>query len=93
MSPQLNGTTLEEASSESHLRLPTTITKAQIIKNETTKDVQGGWVPRSADDYAQLAVRNLVMDMCMQNAEIEVPGIEVTTGPLGQGIANAKRSV
>ncbi|PVH71345.1 hypothetical protein DL98DRAFT_553688 [Cadophora sp. DSE1049] len=143
MSPQLNGTSLEEAHSE------------------------------SADDYAQLAVRNLVMDMCMQNAgghggsalgmaaigvalwkyimrynpsnpdwfdrdrfvlsnghasmflyvmnhlvgyenwtmnelkgygaaktdgyttishahpEIEVPGIEVTTGPLGQGIANA----
>ncbi|KAL5318119.1 hypothetical protein ACEPPN_015224 [Leptodophora sp. 'Broadleaf-Isolate-01'] len=131
-----------------------------MIKNETTRDAQGCWVPRSADDYAQLAVRNLVMDMCMQNEgghggsalgmaaigvalwkyimrynpsnpdwfdrdrfvlsngvllrpfsmvtqgygaaktngyttishahpEIEVPGIEVTTGPLGQGIANA----
>jgi hypothetical protein len=65
---QLNGTSLEEARSEPHLNLPTTIPNSQIIKNETAKDVQGDWVPSSADDYAQLAVRNLIMDMCMQNA-------------------------
>lgn len=66
MSPQLNGTSLEEAHSEPHLK-PPTLHKSQMIKNETTRDAQGCWVPRSADDYAQLAVRNLVMDMCMQN--------------------------
>ncbi|KAH7317446.1 Transketolase, thiamine diphosphate binding domain-containing protein [Rhexocercosporidium sp. MPI-PUGE-AT-0058] len=172
MSPQLNGTSLEEAHSEPSLK-PPAIHKSQVIKNETIRDTQRDWVPSSADDYAQLAVRNLVMDMCMQNGgghggsalgmaaigvalwkyvmrynpsnpdwfdrdrfvlsnghasmflyvmnhlvgyenwtmdelkgygaaktngyttishghpEIEVPGIEVTTGPLGQGIANA----
>ncbi len=31
------------------------------------KQSQGHWIPRSDDDHAVLAVRNLTMDMTMQN--------------------------
>ena len=34
---------------------------------DQNKDLQGHWVPKSDDDLGLLAIRNLVLDMTMQN--------------------------
>jgi dihydroxyacetone synthase len=45
------------------------ITSADSSENSTfkTKRQTTGWVPVSEDDHAVLAVRNLCLDICMQN--------------------------
>lgn len=66
MAPALLSTDLEDGQKVKMVadssKLPAAISKtSQDVKLKTI------WTPTSDDDFAVLAVRNLVLDMCMQN--------------------------